>query len=257
MACQEYVIGNWKMYKTSAEATQYLEQLLPLIEKFNGHIFLSVPFTSINSAASFAKNSKVVIGAQNMNDATHGAFTGEIASIMLKDAGACFVILGHSERRKYFGETSVIIHKKVVRALQDGIIPVLCVGETLEEKDSGMMKEVLKEQIFSALEGVSPENGEKLILAYEPVWAIGTGRSADYLTIEEAHNFCRNCLVEIFGEKTGSLIPIVYGGSVSVENVSEIIAHDNVNGVLVGGASLDARSFASIALQCKKLKSCS
>lgn len=252
MDCQEYVIGNWKMYKTSGEATQYLEQLLPLIEKFDGHIFLSVPFTSIASAASFAKNTKIVIGAQNMNETSHGAFTGEIASIMLKDAGATFVILGHSERRKHFFETNDVIHKKVVRALQDDIIPVLCIGETLEEKDSGMMQEVLKEQIYSALEGISPENGKKLILAYEPVWAIGTGRSADNLTIDEAHNFCRKCLIELWGEKIGNLIPIVYGGSVNIENVAEIINHDNVNGVLVGGASLDARSFASIALQCKK-----
>lgn len=245
-----YVIANWKMYKTAREATDYIEHLIPLIQEGSQNIYLSVPFTSIACSAAFAKQTKIVIGAQNMNDAREGAFTGEIAGLMLKEAGASFVLLGHSERRQVFGESNVLIHRKVLRALQDDIQPVLCVGETLQQRDSGAMEEVLREQISVALEGVPKEGASRIILAYEPVWAIGSGRAATPKMIEQAHSFCRQVLVDLFGKKRGDSLSIVYGGSVKADNVAEIMKEKNVDGVLVGGASLDVNTFAKIAHQC-------
>ncbi len=247
-----YVIANWKMYKTAREATDYIEHLLPLLVDPIENIYLSVPYTAIAAASSFAKQTKIVIGAQNMNDAKEGALTGEIASLMLKEAGAHFVILGHSERRSLFNETNEFIHKKVIRALQDDIQPILCVGESLEERNSGAMEKVLKEQISIALAGVPKSSVEKLILAYEPVWAIGTGKTASFDMIEEAHAFCRQVLAELFGHKAANAVSVVYGGSVKVDNVAKIMKEKNVDGVLVGGASLDAQEFAKIVHQCKK-----
>lgn len=247
-----YVIANWKMYKTAREATDYIEHLIPLIEGCPQNIYLSVPFTSIAASAAFAKQTKIVIGAQNMNDAREGAFTGEIAGLMLKEAGASFVLLGHSERRQVFGETNDLIHRKVIRAFQDDIQPILCVGETLQERDAGSMETVLREQISVALEGVPKEGASRLILAYEPVWAIGSGRAATPEMAEEAHAFCRLILADLFGKKGANAISIVYGGSVKADNVSRIMQEKNVDGVLVGGASLDVNIFAKIAHQCCK-----
>lgn len=252
MARKVYVIGNWKMYKTAREAVDYIEAFLPKIEKCKAQVFLAVPFTSIASAAQFAKDTPVVIGAQNMNDAREGAFTGEIAGLMLKEAGAEFVILGHSERRHVFGESDAFIHKKVLRALQDDLIPVLCVGETLHEREQGKTEEVLKRQIGSALEGIPKEDAGKIILAYEPVWAIGTGKTATPKMAEEAHAFCRECLAEFVGKRKAGAMPILYGGSVKPDNAAQIAAEKNIDGVLVGGASLDPETFAQIALKCTK-----
>lgn len=246
------VMGNWKMYKTAREATDYIEHLLSKIEGSEENIYLAVPYTSIASSAAFAKQTPVVIGAQNMNDAREGAFTGEIAGLMLKEAGAAFVILGHSERRQIFGETNDIIHRKVIRAFQDDIQPVLCVGETMEDRDSGKMEEVLREQISIALDGVPKEEASRLILAYEPVWAIGTGRAATPKIVEEAHAFCRSVLLDLFGKKISGDISIIYGGSVKFDNVTQIVEEKNVDGVLVGGASLDCDTFAKIAHLCLK-----
>lgn len=249
-----FVVGNWKMYKTSREATDYIEDLDPKVKNCKAKIFLAVPYTSIASAARFAKNTNIVIGAQNMNDAREGAFTGEIAALMLKEAGAEFVLLGHSERRKVFGETSEFVHKKTVRALQDDLRPIVCVGEDLNERESGRTEEVLKEQISKSLEGIPTEDVQKIILAYEPVWAIGTGKSATPKIAQEAHAFCRACLAELFGKKTAALIPILYGGSVKPETAAQLAAQKDIDGVLVGGASLDPQTFAEIALNCERLK---
>lgn len=240
------VVGNWKMYKTARQATDYIEALLPKIERTEVNIFLAVPFTSIHSAAQFAKNSKIVIGAQNMNDAREGAYTGEIAGLMLKEAGAAFVLLGHSERRTFFGEDNAFIHKKVVRALQDDIQPILCVGESADHHGEGKTEEVLKEQLFTTLEGIPHEEASKLMIAYEPIWAIGSGKMPTPKQIQETHAFIRECLIELFGQKSGKKIPILYGGSVKPENVFEIGNEPNVDGVLVGGASLDPEQLAEI-----------
>lgn len=246
MAKKLYVVANWKMYKTAREATDYIEALIPKVEESSVNIFLSVPFTSIAPAAQYAKETNIIIGAQNMNDAREGAFTGEIAGLMLKEAGAGFVIIGHSERRHIFGETDAFIHRKVLRALQDDIQPILCVGETAKQRDDGKTEEVLKEQILTALDGVPKEDSERLIIAYEPVWAIGTGKTATSKHIQEAHAFCRECLAQIFGKKKAEDIPILYGGSVKPENAEDITAEKDVDGVLVGGASLNPETLAEI-----------
>ena len=239
------------MYKTAHEAAAYIEELLPLVEGAEPEIFLAVPFTSITTAAKAAKGSAVRVGAQNMNDAKEGAFTGEIAALMLKEAGAEFVLLGHSERRRLFGEKNDFIQKKVIRALQDDLIPVLCVGETMEEREQDRMEEVLREQIMIGLDGVPKEEAEKIVLAYEPVWAIGTGKSATPKMAQQAHAFCRKILAELYGKKKGDHVPILYGGSVKEENVAELISQKDIDGVLVGGASLDPQVLAKIVLNCK------
>ncbi|HSX27084.1 MAG TPA: triose-phosphate isomerase [Chlamydiales bacterium] len=254
MAKKVYVVGNWKMYKTAREATDYIEALIPKIAKCKVNIFLAVPFTSIAPAAHYAKDTNIVIGAQNMNDAREGAFTGEIAGLMLKEAGAEFVILGHSERRHVFGETDAFVHGKVLRALQDDLMPILCVGETLKERETGKMEAVLRRQIHSALEGVPKEDSARVVLAYEPVWAIGTGKAATPELAEKAHTFCRECLEELFGKKRAATMSILYGGSVKPENAGQLVARKDVDGVLVGGASLDPEIFAKIALNCAKKK---
>ena len=252
MARKLYVVGNWKMYKTAREATDYIEDLLPKVEDCKANLYLAVPFTSIASAAAFAKTTSLVIGAQNMNDAREGAFTGEIAGLMLKEAGASFVILGHSERRHVFGESDALIHRKVLRALQDDIQPILCVGETLKEREAKKTEEVLEKQITSALDGVSKEDIDSLILAYEPVWAIGTGKTATPKLAQEAHAFCRSVLGELLGKRKAGAISILYGGSVKHDNAAELTAQKDIDGVLVGGASLDADHFAKLALSCNK-----
>ncbi len=240
------VVGNWKMYKTARQATDYIEALLPLIEGTPLNVYLAVPFTSIHSASQYAKNSKIVIGAQNMNDAREGAFTGEIAGLMLKEAGAGFVLLGHSERRTIFGEDDSFIHKKVLRAFSDDIQPILCIGETADHHGKGKTSQVLQDQLFTALEGVPSKEASKLMIAYEPVWAIGTGKTPTPSQIQDTHAFIRACLEETFGKKVGGAIPILYGGSVRPENASEIGSEKNVDGVLVGGASLDPQKLAEI-----------
>ncbi|HEY4255312.1 MAG TPA: triose-phosphate isomerase [Chlamydiales bacterium] len=254
MAREPIVIGNWKMHKTARESAAYLEELFPLVEKCQTKIFLSVPYTSIAAAAKLAKGTEVFIGAQNMNDAREGAFTGEIAALMLKEAGAEFVLLGHSERRQIFGETNEFIHRKVVRALQDDLIPVLCVGETLAEREEGRTEEVLEEQIKACLEAIPKEEAGKLILAYEPVWAIGTGKVATAAQAQKAHEACRNALSTLFGKRVSAKIPILYGGSVKPENVAALMAEKEIDGVLIGGASLEAKTLAKIALSVKKGK---
>lgn len=251
MARDLIVIGNWKMYKTSRETSAYIEQLLPKIEGCKASVFLAVPFTSIASAAASARQAKMEVGAQNMNDARDGAFTGEIAALMLKEAGASFVLLGHSERRHIFGETDAFIHRKVLRALSDDLRPVLCVGETLDERNGGETEEVLKKQIETALEGVPEEKAGELILAYEPVWAIGTGKNATPEMAEEAHAFCRQCLSELFGKRKAGQISILYGGSVKPENVRSLVSEKDIDGVLVGGAALDPESLSEIIQQCE------
>ena len=239
------VIGNWKMHKTAREAVDFIESILPLVEGCQVNLFLAVPFTSIQPAASAARNTPIVIGAQNMHDAREGAFTGEIAGLMLKEAGASFAILGHSERRTLFGEGEEIVQKKVMRALADDLTPVLCIGETLEERESGKTEKVLKRQL-SAVHGIGKGDAGKIILAYEPVWAIGTGKSATAETAQAAHALIRSELAHLFGKQTANLIPILYGGSVSPDNAPHFMAKGDIDGLLVGGAALDPLSLAAI-----------
>ena len=227
------------MHKTALDAVHYVEAITPLLQGVESQVFLAVPFPSITSAAQAAKRADISIGAQNMHDAAEGAFTGEVSGRMLKSAGASFVLLGHSERRSLFGEDDAFIHRKVLRALQDDLIPILCVGETWEEREEGLTEKVLHRQLSTALAGVALDN---LIVAYEPVWAIGTGKSATPTMVAEAHAICRKY----------APVPLLYGGSVNAENAPQLISQKNVDGVLVGGASLSPQTFTQIAIHCSK-----
>ena len=247
---EKIIVANWKMYKTSHEATRYIEELLPLIQGLEAKILLAVPYTSIAAAAKEAKGSALLIGAQNMCDASEGAFTGEIAAIMLKEAGAEFVLLGHSERRRVFHESNELIRRKVARALQDDLIPILCVGETLEEREAGRMEEVLHTQLAECLQDIPEEALAKLMVAYEPVWAIGTGKSATPKIAADAHEHCRKILIKLLGKKVGGSVPVLYGGSVNAENAADLAMQNEIGGVLIGGASLNAKTLAKIAERC-------
>ncbi|HLB52141.1 MAG TPA: triose-phosphate isomerase [Chlamydiales bacterium] len=249
-----YVIGNWKMYKTEQQAVQYVEELLPLVRECGAHLMLAVPYTAIHPVAQCEREGKLAVGAQNMHDAREGAFTGEIAASMLKEAGATFVLIGHSERRRLFHESLEVIHKKILAAFREEILPILCVGETLEEKEAGKEREVLREQLFSALEGVHLERSDQLLIAYEPVWAIGTGKTAEPNQVGETHAYLRSLLSERFGEVLSQEIAILYGGSVQVQSAETLMGEKEVNGLLVGGASLDPKTFAAIAACCVKIR---
>lgn len=242
------------MYKTAQQATDYIDLLAPKISGSQADVFLAVPFTSISPAATGAKETKILIGAQNMHDANEGAFTGEISALMLKEAGASFVLLGHSERRRYFGETDETIHRKVVRALQDDLRPVLCIGETLEEHDAKRAREVLEHQLKTALNKIPKTTLNSLIIAYEPVWAIGTGKIATPAIVQEVHAFCRSLLENFLTKARAVKVPILYGGSVKAEHVKELVSQQDVDGVLVGGASLDPTSLASIVQHCEGIE---
>lgn len=239
---KEIITGNWKMYKTIEEAVAFINQLKEKLGEKSA--YLAVPFTAIQASSEAAKDSSITIGAQNMNDASEGAFTGEIAAKMLTNAGAKFVILGHSERRHLFGETSAFVNRKVHKALAEGLQPVLCVGETLDQHKEGKAKEIVKQQLEESLEGV--EEIGNLILAYEPVWAIGTDEAATPEQAQEMHAFCRECLSEKWGEEAANQIVIQYGGSVKPGNAKALMDQKDINGLLIGGASLSADTFLNI-----------
>lgn len=242
------IAGNWKMYKTIQEAQHYVETLAPLLRESQVEVYLAVPFTAISPTVERTKelNSRVRIGAQNMNDASEGAFTGEIAGRMLKEAGASFVILGHSERRHIFKETDSFINRKVKSALAIGLQPLLCIGETLEEREKGETELVLERQLKESLEGISADQLKTLILAYEPVWAIGTGRVAHPEDAEKAHQFCRQVISTQWGAEVADALVIQYGGSVKPENAKALLEKEDIDGLLVGGASLKPESFVQI-----------
>lgn len=245
-ARQKIVTGNWKMHKTVEEAKDFVRQLLPSIESSAVLIYLAVPFTVIYPLHKEFQHSALKIGAQNMNDASAGAFTGEIAGRMLKEAGADFVLLGHSERRHLFQETNEFINRKVKRAVLDGLQPVLCIGETLIERQEGQTHDVLKKQLTECLAGLEAHDLRNLILAYEPVWAIGTGETATPEMAEQVHEFCRNQLAELFSEEFADQTVIQYGGSVNALNASLLLSQPNIDGLLVGGASLSLETFSQI-----------
>lgn len=240
------IAANWKMYKTLPETEQFITEIAPLISQANAKILIAVPFTAIHLAAEKAQGTTLIIGAQNMNDATEGAFTGEVSAKMLRDAGAQFVLLGHSERRQYFGETNDFINRKVKRALAEGLQPLLCIGETREQRDAQETEDTLATQLNECLSDIEPSQIQHIIIAYEPVWAIGTGITATPALAQEAHHFCREYISQQWGPETASRIPLLYGGSVRPETAAQILAQNDIDGLLVGGASLDANSFAAI-----------
>ena len=234
------------MHMAAAETRAFVDQLLPQVKGVTSSVYLAPPFTSIQAATDAAKDSAIAIGAQNMSQYHKGAYTGEVSSMMLKEAGVSFVILGHSERRHIFKEDNEMIHCKLKWALEENIEPILCIGETQEERDQNRTKEVLETQLGEALKDFSYEEVQKMILAYEPVWAIGTGKTASAEQAQEMHLFIRSRIAEKYNKEAADSISILYGGSVKPANAREIFDQPDVDGGLIGGASLKSRDFTDI-----------
>ncbi|MCK4771772.1 MAG: triose-phosphate isomerase [Candidatus Latescibacteria bacterium] len=241
------VAGNWKMHKTAEEAVNLALALIPLVSDVRSvEVVLCPPFTALPSVGEVLNGSGLFLGAQNMHHEPQGAYTGEISASMLLPLGVSHVILGHSERRHYFIESDPQIREKVGAALQAGLTPILCVGETLAEREAGETESVVSGQLEGCLEGIELAQAEDLVVAYEPVWAIGTGKTATLEQAQEVHALIRAKLTQFFGVDLAGKIRIQYGGSVKPENAAELMAQPDIDGALVGGASLDADSFAAI-----------
>ena len=240
------IAGNWKMNKSRAEAKELVSELLPLVEKADCKVVICTPYLDLETAVSGTEGSNVKVGAQNCHWADHGAFTGEIPAAMLKDVGAEYVIIGHSERRQYFGETDETVNRRTRAALDEGLTVILCCGELLAEREQGIMEEIVGKQIKVALAGVSEEELSRIIIAYEPVWAIGTGVTATADQAEEACAFIRSLIAKLYNKDAAEALTIQYGGSMNAKNAAELLSKENVDGGLIGGASLKAPDFAAI-----------
>ena len=239
--------GNWKMYKTPAETTQFFEKFRPLVEKSEHcEVVICPSFTNLTAAVAAVSGSNIRIGSQNIAWAKEGAFTGEISGPMLTAIGVTHAIIGHSERRQYFGETDETVLKRTQAALEYGLTPIVCVGERLEERESGNMESVLTSQFQKGIAGLTEQQFAKIVIAYEPVWAIGTGKTATPDMAADAHRVIRAQVTAKFGKAAGDSIRILYGGSVKPDNVKSLMAQPEIDGVLVGGAALDPAGFASI-----------
>ncbi len=234
------IAGNWKMNKTPKEAVELINTLKPLVNNEEAEVVFCVPSVSLVAAIEAAKGSNIKIGAQNMYFEENGAYTGEIAPNMLTEIGVEYVVIGHSERREYFAETDITVNKKVIKAIEHNLVPILCCGETLEQRDQGITIDLVRQQIKIGLMGVSAEDAKKVVIAYEPIWAIGTGRTA---TSEQAEEVCaaiRAVVEELYGKEVAEAVRVQYGGSVNAKNAAELFAMTNIDGGLVGGASLSA-----------------
>ena len=243
---RKVIAGNWKMNMLPGEAIEMINELTPLVKDTKNEIILCVPYTDLFYALLTAQNTNIKIGAQNMHFEESGAYTGEVSGKMLKSINVEYVIIGHSERRQYFAETDETVNKKIKSAFKYGLKPIVCVGETLEQREAGKAVDVITKQTELALEGLSNEQVENTIIAYEPIWAIGTGKTA---TSEDANNAIkeiRNKISEIYGEETSSKVIIQYGGSVKSSNAKELFNMSDIDGGLVGGASLKAEEFSKI-----------
>ena len=239
--------GNWKMYKTPAETTQFFEKFRPLVEKSeHAEIVICPPFTNLAAAAAAAQGSHIQVGAQNIAWAKEGAFTGEISGSMIRSTGATHAIVGHSERRQYFGETDETVLKRTEAALEASLTPIVCVGERLEEREAGNTEAVLIRQFQNGIAPLTGQQFARIVIAYEPVWAIGTGKTATPEIAADAHRAIRAQVREKFGKEAADAVRILYGGSVKPDNVKTLMAQPEIDGSLVGGASLDPVSFASI-----------
>ena len=242
------IAGNWKMYKTASEAEELVKNLIPLVKStLDVDIVVCPPFTALHSVSLvIGNNSSVELGAQDIHWEKEGAFTGEISPLMLADLKVKYVIIGHSERRQEFGETDEAVNQKVKAASAQGFIPIMCVGETLKERENGKTEEIVQRQIRAGLAGVKPEEVEKLVIAYEPIWAIGTGVAATPEAAEDVIRYIRSVVGAQFSPEVARKIRIQYGGSVKPENIAEFMREPDIDGALVGGASLDAQTFAQI-----------
>ncbi len=247
MIRKKLIAGNWKMNKTSADASTLVQEIVAEVGRVTDvDILVCPPFTSLESAGKLLEGSNVKLGAQNMHHEASGAYTGEISASMLRSTFATYVILGHSERRTYFAENDKFVNQKVLAALKNQLKPVLCVGETLAERESGATLKVVQTQLEGALEGVSKEQATSVVVAYEPVWAIGTGKVATTEQAQEVHAFIRSLLVKLFGDAIAQKVRILYGGSMKPSNAPELLAQKDIDGGLIGGASLESRSFVEL-----------
>ena len=241
-----FIAGNWKMYKTSAEAAAFAEAFKELYHDTDVKAAICAPFTQLETLVKAFAGTGIGVGAQNVHFEKEGAYTGEISAAMLQEIGVDYCIVGHSERRQYFGETDETVNRKLKTLLPTGITPILCVGEVLEEREEGREQEVVRSQVMKAFEGIEGSDAEKIVIAYEPVWAIGTGRTA---TPQQANDMCgciRTVLEELYDDVISDRVVIQYGGSVKPENATEIMNMEEIDGALVGGASLDASKFSEI-----------
>jgi len=241
------IAGNWKLFKTIDEATAFITDLKPLIADVKGvEVVVAPVFTALNSAATAAAGSQIKLAAQDCYWEEEGAFTGEVAPKLLKDAGCSHVIIGHSERRHYFGETDETVNRKTQAALAAGLTVLLCIGETLAQREASNTFSVIESQVRGGLQGLSAEEIKQLVIAYEPVWAIGTGKTASDEQAQQAHAFIRQLVAKLYSQADADQMRILYGGSVKPENVKGLMAQADIDGALVGGASLKADSFAAI-----------
>lgn len=241
------IAGNWKMHKTIGESVSLIKELKALVKDVEDReIVVCPPFTALSAVGAEIKASNIELGAQNMFYEKEGAFTGEISALMLKEIGCRYIIIGHSERRQYFNETNEMINKKIRLALKLGLSPILCIGETLKQREKNVTQNVVGDHIRNGLKSLTEKNMKNIVIAYEPVWAIGTGKNATAEQAEDVHVFVRDLLKKIFSKKTASNTRILYGGSVNPDNIKELMVKENIDGALVGGASLDALKFSMI-----------
>jgi triosephosphate isomerase len=248
-----FIAGNWKMHKTVQEAVVFVKELRSAVKDASGvEIVVAPSFTAVHAVAEAARNTNIGVAAQDLFWEASGAFTGEVSGPMIKEAGAEYVIVGHSERRQLFGETDATVNRKVTAAIASGLTPIVCIGETLEERERNDTLTVLDRQIKGAFERITGAELAELVLAYEPVWAIGTGRVATAAQAGEAHAHIRKRLRQWFGGEAADLCHVIYGGSVKPDNIRELIAEEDVDGALVGGASLEVRSFAEIVARSRR-----
>lgn len=240
------IAGNWKMNKTPKETAELINQLKPLVAQAECEVVVCPPAVCLAAAAEALKGSNIKLGAQNVHWARSGAFTGEISADMLKALDVEYVILGHSERRQYFGETDEGVNKRALFALSNGLIPIICVGESLEQREKGVTAEVVSSQVREALKGFTAENAADTVIAYEPIWAIGTGKTATSEQANEVIMQIRGVVRELFGEETAEKTRIQYGGSMNPKNAAELLAQPDIDGGLIGGASLKPEQFVEI-----------
>jgi triosephosphate isomerase (TIM) len=241
-----YIAGNWKMFKTVPEAVALAKALVKELAGCGERVMIAPPFTAISAVAEVIKGSSLILGAQNMGQDEQGAHTGEVSALMLKDLGVKAVILGHSERRHTYLENDGLVNKKLLLAIKHGLEPILCVGETLEERESGRLEAVVGTQVREGLKGVAADDLTKVTIAYEPVWAIGTGKTATPDDADAVHAYIRSVVSALYGAQAAKAIVIQYGGSVKPENAAELMAKPNIDGALVGGASLKTETFVPI-----------
>jgi len=248
-----FIAGNWKMFKTVHETIVYVKELRGLIKDVSDvTVVVAPPFTAVHAAAEAARNSNVAVSAQNMYWEKEGAFTGETSAGMIKEAGAEYVIIGHSERRTLFGETDVTVNRKLMAVIAADLTPIVCIGETLDQRDRNETMDVLDRQIKGGLDSLNGDQVGALVVAYEPVWAIGTGRTATPAQAGEAHAHIRSRLRQWFGAPAADQCLVLYGGSVKPDNIRELMAQPDVDGALVGGASLDVRAFYDIIVKSRR-----